>query len=161
MRKNTSTKNARHGMVEEAPRDDRRPGYSAANLIHRETSGIPSACPPPFFKAVEIGEVQVVTSTLTLAEVLVYPYKYGNRSLAQQYSNILLHSRNLRTIPVSAEIAIEASRLRAAYRLKTPDSIQIATARTANATAFLTNDEGLAPVSGLQIITLNRVARQS
>lgn len=116
---------------------------------------------PPFFKAVEIGEVQVVTSTLTLAEVLVYPYKYGNRSLAQQYSNILLHSRNLRTIPVSAEIAIEASRLRAAYRLKTPDSIQIATARTANATAFLTNDEGLAPVSGLQIITLNRVARQS
>jgi hypothetical protein len=62
----------------------------------------------PFFEAVERGEIQVVTSTLTLTEVLVHPYKHGNRNLAQRYSRILLNSRNLKTLPTSAEIAIEA-----------------------------------------------------
>lgn len=33
----------------------------------------------PFFQAMEIGEFEVVTSTLTLTEVLVHPYKHGNQ----------------------------------------------------------------------------------
>ena len=37
----------------------------------------------PFFAAVELGEIQVVTTTLTLTEVLVHPCRDGNRSLAQ------------------------------------------------------------------------------
>lgn len=36
----------------------------------------------PFFEAMEFGDIQLVTSTLTLTEVLVHPYKYNNRSLA-------------------------------------------------------------------------------
>ena len=56
-----------------------------------------------FFEAVERGEIQVVTSTLTLTEVLVYPFRRGNRFLAQRYSRILLRTRNLRTIQVTSE----------------------------------------------------------
>jgi len=111
----------------------------------------------PFFEAVELGDVQAVTSTLTLTEVLVRPYRHGNRSLGQQYSSILLHSRNLKTLPVSAAIAAEAARLRAAHGLKTPDSIQVATAHLSNAAAFLSNDAGIASIPGLELILLDRL----
>lgn len=32
----------------------------------------------PFFEAVDHGDIQVVTSTLTLTEVLVHPYRDAN-----------------------------------------------------------------------------------
>ena len=37
----------------------------------------------PFFESVERGEIQVVTSTMTLTEVLVRPYREGNPDLAE------------------------------------------------------------------------------
>jgi predicted nucleic acid-binding protein len=109
----------------------------------------------PFFEAVEHGEIQVVTSTLTLTEVLVHPIKHENQALADEYLNLLLNSRNLTALPVSVEIAYEAARIRAAFRLKTPDSIQLATARVGNATAFLRNDDRLASVPGLELVVLD------
>jgi predicted nucleic acid-binding protein len=109
----------------------------------------------PFFEAVERGDIQVVTLALTLTEVLVHPYKYGNQDLAYRYSSILLNSRNLTTIPVSAYIAAEAARIRAAYRFKTPDSIQVATAQVAGAAAFLSNDGRLGPIPGLRLVFLD------
>ena len=44
----------------------------------------------PFFEAVDRGELQVVTSTLTLTEVLVHPLRQGDPELADQYRRILL-----------------------------------------------------------------------
>jgi predicted nucleic acid-binding protein len=108
-----------------------------------------------FFEALQRGEIQVVTSTLTLTEVLVHPYRRGDNTLARQYSRILLNAPNLRMLAVSPEIASEAARIRAAHGLRTPDCIQLATARVGNATAFLTNDAGLAAFPGLQLITLD------
>ena len=109
----------------------------------------------PFFEATERGEVHVVTSTLTLTEVLVHPYRQGKGTLARLYFDILLNSQRLRTVAVSAEIAEEAARIRANHGLKTPDSIQLATARLAKATAFLTNDGELATIPGLELIVLD------
>jgi predicted nucleic acid-binding protein len=114
----------------------------------------------PFFEAVERGDIQVVTSTLTLTEVLVHPFRYGNQGLARQYSRILLNARNLRMLPVSPEIAAEAAHIRAAYGIKTPDAIQLATAQSCGATAFLTNDEGLTSIPGLQLIHIERLLTQ-
>jgi predicted nucleic acid-binding protein len=111
----------------------------------------------PFFLAVERGEIQAVTSTLTLTEVLVHPYKHGNLSLGRQFSRILLHSSNLKTLPVSAEIAANAARLRVVYGLKIPDAIQLATAQLNSATAFLSNDAELAAVPGLEVVLLDRL----
>jgi predicted nucleic acid-binding protein len=111
----------------------------------------------PFFEAVEGGSVQLVTSTLTLTEVLVHPYRDGNLLLAKRYFQALLHARHLKTVALSPEIAAEAARIRATYSMKTPDAIQLATAQQSGATAFLTNDAGLAAVPGLRLIVLERL----
>ena len=115
----------------------------------------------PFFEALDRGDMQVVTSTLTLTEVLVHPYRDGNQTLAEQYFRTLLNARNLRTIPLSPAIAAEAARIRAAYQLKTPDAIQLATAKEGGAPAFLTNDAKLAGIPGMRLVVLERVKRES
>jgi predicted nucleic acid-binding protein len=74
-----------------------------------------------------------------------------------QYSRILLNTRNLKTLPVSPEIATEAARIRAAFGSKTPDSIQLATAQVGNATAFLTNDWRLVAIPGLEMVVLDGI----
>jgi hypothetical protein len=45
-----------------------------------------------FFEAMFRGEFSVVTSVLTITEVLVYPLRQGNTTLAQQYREILFNS---------------------------------------------------------------------
>jgi predicted nucleic acid-binding protein len=108
-----------------------------------------------FFGAVSRGEFQVVTSTLTLTEVLVHPLRSGNVELADQYRDILLDQENLITVPVSIEIAEVAAQLRATQNLRTPDAIQIATAMQEGAMFFLTNDARLAAVSDLEVLVLD------
>jgi predicted nucleic acid-binding protein len=115
----------------------------------------------PFFEAVERDDIQVVTSTLTLTEVLVHPYRDGNSDLAERYFHVLLHARNVRMVALSPAIAAEAARIRAEFQMKTPDAIQLATAKEGGATSFLTNDGELASISGLRLIVLEKVRQGS
>ena len=64
-----------------------------------------------FFEAMVRGEFRVVTSVVTLLEVLVYPLRQGNRILAQQYRDILFNEEDLTTIEMSPAIAEEAAQL--------------------------------------------------
>ena len=110
----------------------------------------------PFFQLVDQGEIQVVTSTVTLLEVLVGPLRLGNSTLANEYRDILLNS-SIGCIPTSIEITEEAAHLRSQHNLRTPDAIQLATAITQGASTFLTNDSQLASVSDLQVLVLHRL----
>jgi predicted nucleic acid-binding protein len=65
----------------------------------------------PFFEAVERGDIQIITSTLTLTEVLIHPLRQGSQMLARQYSSVLLNASHVRTLAVSPSIATEAARL--------------------------------------------------
>jgi predicted nucleic acid-binding protein len=111
----------------------------------------------PFFEAVERGDIQVVTSAITLTEVLIHPFRQANVSLTMEYSDILLHSPNLATRSVTSEIATLAAKIRAMHGLKTPDAIQLATAQEANATAFLTNDRGLSSLPEMKVFVLDDI----
>jgi predicted nucleic acid-binding protein len=110
-----------------------------------------------FFEAVASGEIRVVTSTVTLLEVLVQPLKKGNNSLAYQYNDILLSSPNIVTTPVSAATAQTAAELRAAHGLKTPDAIQLATAMTYQAAAFLTGDRDFGGIDSIDILKVSEL----
>lgn len=110
----------------------------------------------PFFEAMDRGSFLVVTSTVTLLEVLVHPLRSNNKKLAEEYRDILLNS-GLMTLEVSSSIAEQAARLRAVHNIRTPDSIQISAALEAGATHFLTNDIRLPDIPSLQIISLDAV----
>lgn len=108
----------------------------------------------PFFDAMMRGDFEVVTSTMTLAEVLVHPLRRSNAELAAVYRDILQHSMHLRTVPVTADIAETAARLRADHAIRTPDAIQMATAIVMKADFFLTNDAGLPAMPQLAVLVL-------
>ena len=108
-----------------------------------------------FFQAMNYGQFQVVTSTLTLTEVLVHPLRSHHLALAEEYRNILLNQENLTIRPVSVEIAETAAHLRATKNLRTPDAIQIATAIQEKASFFVTNDVRLAAITDLEVLVLD------
>lgn len=112
----------------------------------------------PFFVAVDRGEFTVITSIVTLLEVLVHPFRHGNAPLAQRYRDILLNARGFTTVPLSYDIAEEAAQLRARYDLRVPDAIQIATATHSGALFFLTNDTRLPSLPNLQMLVIDELA---
>lgn len=107
-----------------------------------------------FFEAMDRGDFLVVTSTVTLLEVLVHPLRGNNTELAAEYRDILLNSK-LTTLEVSSAIAEQAAQLRAAHSIRTPDAIQISAALGAGATHFLTNDIRLPDIPAIQILSLD------
>jgi predicted nucleic acid-binding protein len=107
-----------------------------------------------FFEAMDRGDFTVVTSTVTLLEVLVHPLRTNNAELAEEYRDILLNSK-LMTVGVSSTIAEQAARLRAAHNIRTPDAIQISAALNAGATHFFTNDIKLPDIADIRILSLD------
>ncbi len=109
----------------------------------------------PFFREVEKGRIIAVTSTLTLAECLVQPFRAKAIELAARYKTLFHDFPHLSIIPVTEEIAERAAWLRAQYQMKTPDAIQLATALVTGSQVFLTNDEGVPKLKEIQIQVLN------
>ncbi len=115
----------------------------------------------PFFEAIERGEFTVTTSMITLLEVLVHPIRSGDTNLAQRYRDILFNMDGLSIVPLEQPIAEEAARLRAFHNIRTPDSIQMATAITGGASFFLTNDTHLPSLPGLKTLILDHLKEDS
>ncbi|NJS11049.1 MAG: type II toxin-antitoxin system VapC family toxin [Microcoleus sp. CSU_2_2] len=110
-----------------------------------------------FFRAFDCGDFRIVTSTVTLVEVLVHPLRQGNTILAQEYREILLNQENLTAIELTSDIAEIAAQLRASHNLRSPDSIQMATAIREGASFFLTNDARLPSLPGLTVLVLENL----
>ena len=107
------------------------------------------------FEAAAKGQVLIALSTITLAEVLTGPFKAGQTALAKRYEKALLQYR---VVDVSAPIAALAAQLRAQYRLKLPDALQLATALDIGAAALVTHDRDFSQVSGLDILNGDNAA---
>jgi predicted nucleic acid-binding protein len=107
------------------------------------------------FDSLDRGELQLVTSTITLLEVLIHPLRQGNAALAQHYEILLSNTRGIHVAPVSFSIAQAAARIRATYNLRTPDALQIATAIEFGAQFFVTNDPIFKRVPHINVIILD------
>ncbi len=108
----------------------------------------------PLFEEADQGKRELITSALTLLEVLVVPYRAGSRLLAERYEALLTRSRGIRLVEVSHDQLRAAAQLRAATSVKTPDALQLVAAISGGCTTFLTNDRRLPPVPGLRILEL-------
>jgi predicted nucleic acid-binding protein len=109
----------------------------------------------PIFEDVAAGRREVVTSTLTLLEVLVVPYRAGNLDLAGRYEAYLSRSRGVRLVDIDRSQVRTAAQLRALHpSVRTPDALQLAAALSAGCSAFVTNDRDLPAVPGLDVLKL-------
>ena len=102
------------------------------------------------FEAAAAGKLNIALSTITLAEVLTGPLKAGQTALAKRYEKAL---SAYTLISVTPPIAALAAQLRAQYRLRLPDAIQLATALDVGAAAFVTHDRDFSQVTGMVILT--------
>lgn len=105
-----------------------------------------------FFLGMENDDFIVVTSTITLLEVLVHPIRKNKTKIAEEYKDILLNSK-LHTMEITNDISMEAARLRALYNIRTPDALQMSAALSAGATYFFTNDARLPQLPSIHYIT--------
>lgn len=109
----------------------------------------------PIFVEIDSKNIEAITSTITLLEVLVHPFRTNNETLAEKYREILLSSEGLFTFEILHEVSEMASRLRAKYSLRTPDAIQIAVGILYGAINFLTNDPNLKKISEIKVLVLD------
>jgi len=108
----------------------------------------------PLFEAIDAGELEAVTSSLTLLEVLVVPFRFGNAVLIDRYETLLTKSRGLRLVDLDRDFLRFVAQVRASTRAKTPDAMQLAAAMAAGCPVFVTNDGRIPNVSGLRILRL-------
>jgi len=108
----------------------------------------------PLFAALDAGPLEGVTSDLTLLETLVVPYRAGNGPLAERYEALLTRSRGIHLVELHRPLLRAAAQLRARFRVKAPDALQLAAALGTNCATYLTNDRALPAVTGLRILEL-------
>lgn len=109
----------------------------------------------PLLERASADELSIVTSALTLMEVLVVPYRTGNQRLAERYESLLTRSRGVTVVDPTRDHLRAAAQLRAATGVRTPDAIHLATALIAGCHAFVTNDRRLPSMTGLRILQLS------
>ena len=116
--------------------------YFDANIWIYIIEGIPPYCETlrPLLQAADRGALTIVTSELSLMEVLIKPLKTRDAKLALKFEQALTPSESLLVLPVSRPILVAAARLRAKFPLRTPDAIHLSSASEAGCDQILTND---------------------
>ncbi|MFP5288650.1 MAG: type II toxin-antitoxin system VapC family toxin, partial [Thermoanaerobaculia bacterium] len=109
----------------------------------------------PLFEAIDAGELGAVTSSLTLLEVLVIPFRFSNAALVERYETLLTKSQGLRLVDLDRDFLRAVAQVQASTRAKTPDAIQLAAAMAAGCPVFLTNDDRIPDLPGLRILLLD------
>lgn len=96
----------------------------------------------------------IITSELSLLETLVGPLKQGNVTLQAGFRDLLLHSADIRSAPITRPILERAAELRAVTTLRTPDAIHAATALAEGCALLVTNDPAFRRVPSLAVTVL-------
>lgn len=107
------------------------------------------------FSSLEQLDFVGVTSTISMTELLVHPYRNNDLVRANELFGLLSTYPNLEWVAPHLEIAVRAAEIRAHSGLRMPDALQAATAVQANATAMLTNDPVFKRVSDFDVLVLD------
>jgi len=106
------------------------------------------------FALIREGQIQGITSPVTLAECVTLPIRLGQIELRQRFTDLLTDTDGILLVNIDISVAQRAAELRIQYGLKLPDALQIAVAIAAGCEAFLTNDFTLKRVTELRVLLL-------
>lgn len=103
----------------------------------------------------------LVTSELTLSELIVKPLELGRTELVHIYDNWTITNEQIEVVPVVRTVLRTAAELRAGDgRLKLPDAIHLATAVAVGCTHFLSRDIRLnTPAHIRKVVTSEEAVR--
>jgi predicted nucleic acid-binding protein len=108
----------------------------------------------PLFREADEGKRGLVTSAVTLMEVLVVPYRAGNRLLAQRYESLLTRSRGVHLMELTRDQLRMAGQLRASTGIRSADALQLAAAIGGGCSTLVTTGRRLPAIPGLRILDL-------
>ena len=112
-------------------------------FIHLIEGASPSAARVKYLlRAFSARRDEILTSVMTLGEVLVMPIRNRDIALAQQYRRIF-KGPGISVLPFQEDAAERFAQIRADTKIKPPDAIQLAVAGSAGCDLFLTNDRRL------------------
>lgn len=96
---------------------------------------------------------ELITSAVTLGEVLAGVYRKGPASRADEVRRTLLALLST-VVPFTVETADYYARIRGSTRIASPDAIHLACAASAKTDLFLTNDKNLVGkvIPGIQFV---------
>lgn len=112
------------------------------------------------WQSVNSGNLTIVTSEMTLLEVLVKPIKMKATNTVAAFRSVLHRQPQVRMMPITQLVLEEAATLRATTSLKTPDAIHMATALLSSCTLLLTNDAAFRQMASIPVQMLDDVNLQ-
>jgi len=127
---------------------------SAVFIYHVEAHPRYISLTTELLAGIEAGRWNALTSTITLMELTVHPWRNERPEAAREYEALLAHFPHLALCDVTRDVARQAAQLRAIYRLRPADALQAATGLVGGATAFITNDRELTRLASLIDILL-------
>ena len=97
---------------------------------------------------------EVVLSTVTCMEYLVYPYRQNDDRAIKALENFI-STKGITVFDIDMATAIKAAKIRAEFEhFKTPDAMQLATACLKGCDLFLTNDKQLKQFTEIKCVTV-------
>lgn len=124
-------------------------------IYHLESNSRYADIVAAVFQEMAIGSFEAITSVLTLMELAVRPLQLKRPDIADEYDVILANFPNLGIVPIDRAVARRAAELRAAYRLRPADALQVSASIESSASSFLSNDLNLRRISEIDILLLD------
>ena len=109
----------------------------------------------PIMNLAELDEIKIFTSQLTLAELLVHPFKNQQTEKTQAYIEALNNPNFLSLEPITQDICIKTAEIQARHRIKLPDAVHIASALSSGCEVFLTNDKKIKSIPDLEMVYIS------
>jgi predicted nucleic acid-binding protein len=107
------------------------------------------------FLALQNNKLTIVSSFISLVEILAFSKLKDNEPLINSYKTFLLKTDGLNIIFPNISISEKTAQIKREYRFKIPDAIQLATCIEEKTDLFITNDTYLNKFRDMQVICLS------
>lgn len=134
----------------------RRVGLDSNVLIYLlDGSGALADKAAAIVDSIAAGEAEGILATLALTEICSGPARTHDAAMVERYADELSSMENVRLVALSGDVAVDAAVIRGSSSLSIADAVQLATARSAGATLFVTNDRRIKPINRLEVVYLD------
>jgi predicted nucleic acid-binding protein len=112
----------------------------------------------PIFNLIGTGDIFAYTSELTLAEILIKPFKDGSNNIISAHKELLLDEDFFRLTSIDRDLLMQAAEFGGKNNTKLPDAIHMVSAMSNDCQYFITNDKKFRDYGSIKVIQLSELA---